>query len=313
MMNNSEVIITLCSGLAPEGCEPLEPSEWSSLALRLLSAKLQPADISDFSMADFRRYLFLEQNEAERIIRLFGRYDALKAQLKRLAGTGIRIVTRANREYPAALKAKLKNSSPPLFYYAGDISILSERLIGYVGSRELSENDKRFAAKAVGKTSRFGFGAVSGGARGADSVAVGTALECGCRCAEYVPDTLARRIRRPQTADAIQKGKLVILSEALPEDEFLASAALRRNRYIYAQSAAAVVVRSDYNKGGTWSGASYALRKELCPVLCQENKDYPGNTALIQRGALPINDGWDGDVDSLLKKAGRDNIQLSLF
>ncbi len=67
------------------------------------------------------------------------------------------------------------------------------------------------------------------------------------------------------------------------------------------------------HKGGTWSGASEALRKDYCPVLCRENKRYPGNTGLIGLGAIPLTEEWDGDISSIEISEQESFEQLSLF
>ena len=67
------------------------------------------------------------------------------------------------------------------------------------------------------------------------------------------------------------------------------------------------------HKGGTWSGASEALRKDYCPVLCRENKRYPGNTDLIGLGAIPLTEEWDGDISSIEISEQESFEQLSLF
>ena len=89
---------------------------------------------------------------------------------------------------------------------------------------------------------------------------------------------------------------MVLLSAVKPDAGFRAGVAMARNRLIYGQSSGTVVIRSDLNKGGTWSGAVECLRHQWCPVFCQNKPDYPGNTALIAKGAIPVDGGWDGNV-----------------
>ena len=51
----------------------------------------------------------------------------------------------------------------------------------------------------------------------------------------------------------------------------------------------AIIVSSDFNKGGTWEGATQAMRKCLSPVHVIEHKNMPaGNTELIHRGGIPL-------------------------
>lgn len=87
---------------------------------------------------------------------------------------------------------------------------------------------------------------------------------------------------------------------------------MMRNRYIYAQSEAAVVVRSDLQKGGTWAGATEKLRNGWCPALCWDHP-YPGNRALIESGALPIGDDWDGRIPETPAPKKESYVQTSLF
>ena len=89
---------------------------------------------------------------------------------------------------------------------------------------------------------------------------------------------------------------------------------MMRNRYIYAQSEASVVVRSDLNKGGTWTGAAENIKHGWCPTLCW-NYPYPGNKALIEKGAIPIGENWDGTIPELrpVETVQNRTEQLSLF
>lgn len=100
---------------------------------------------------------------------------------------------------------------------------------------------------------------------------------------------------------------------AKPDAGFNAGIAMQRNKYIYVQSEATVVVKSDYNKGGTWGGASEALKKDYCPVLCRDHRKYPGNSGLIRLGAVPIDDRWDGNVDNFSSMKPDEGEQLTFL
>ena len=83
---------------------------------------------------------------------------------------------------------------------------------------------------------------------------------------------------------------------------------------IYGNSKATVVVKSDYNKGGTWNGAMENLNKRWVSLYCWNNPNYQGNKAIIERGAVPIDEDWDvtiKQVDS--KKREEKFFQPSLF
>ncbi len=101
---------------------------------------------------------------------------------------------------------------------------------------------------------------------------------------------------------------------AKPDAGFNTGIAMMRNKYIYAQSDATVVIKADYNKGGTWNGAVENLKKGWSLPLCRNHLAYPGNKALIEQGAVPIDEDWDGDVEALGKERKNETAeQISVF
>lgn len=62
-----------------------------------------------------------------------------------------------------------------------------------------------------------------------------------------------------------------------------------RNKIIYGLSKSVLVVTSDYEKGGTWSGATEALKNDYSNVLVWRGNTIPkGNKELIKLGAYPV-------------------------
>ncbi len=307
------MIIVLCSHLCSDNCRPLEPLEWTKLADTMIAQKLQPKDIRDYSDDDMKRYLGYDLNETERIKKLLDRAGSLSFELERLSSMGIKVITRADKGYPRVLKSKLKGGCPPLFYFAGDLSLLDKRTVGFVGSRTVDEEDTVFTKKMVEKINQNGFGVVSGGAKGIDSTAFTASIANGSFCIEYISDSFVRKIKKKDIAAAIQDKRLLVMSVTKPDAGFNAGMAMQRNRFIYAQSEVTIVVKSDYNKGGTWSGANEALKKEYCPVLCRDCTQYYGNIELIKLGAIPIDESWNGEVDNIDSLISNKSEQLSFF
>ena len=312
---NANAIFTLCSHLCVgEQVVPLEPKEWGDLAKRLMDAGLQPESIFELTRAEFKEKLFVSEEYTDRIFRLLDRNASLSFELSQLQNMGISAITRADREYPAKLKKVLGNNCPPIFYVAGDLSLLDYKYVGYVGSRTVSEDDIAFTRNTVAKTVRSGFGVVSGGAKGIDTVSEEQALAMGAPIVEYLSDSMLKKIKRCAIVKAGAGKKMLLLSVVKPDAGFNVGVAMMRNRYIYAQSSGTVVVRSEYNKGGTWAGATENLKYGWCTDLCRDKKSYQGNKALIERGAIPIGDDWNGDMEGLESSglyAGGE--QLSLF
>ena len=218
--------------------------------------------------------------------------------MSQLQNIGISAITRADKEYPAKLKKVLGNNCPPIFYIAGDISLLDNKCVGYVGSRTVSDDDIAFTRNTVTKTVEYGFGVVSGGAKGIDTVSEEQALELGAPIVEYLSDSMLKKIKKSSVVRAIANKKMLLLSVVKPDAGFNVGIAMMRNRYIYAQSSGTIVVRSEYNKGGTWAGAVENLKYGWCKELCWDKKAYPGNKVLIERGAIPISNDWNGDIDN---------------
>ncbi len=310
MNANSQAITLLCSHLCADDCQPLEPAEWSALASLLLEKGCRPEDFLRFEETDLTERLELDAQTRERYLRLLDRVAALEFALTEYENMGIRVLTRADKGYPQALRQKLKNSCPPLFYVAGELSLLDRKLAGYVGSRSVSEDDAGFTERCVEKTAKNGYGVVSGGAKGVDQISAETALKMGVPVVEYPSDSLLKKLRVTETIRAVQDGRLLMLSAAKPDAGFQVGIAMMRNRYIYVQSQGTVVIRADYNKGGTWAGATDCLKHDWCPVFCRDCAN-PGNQALIRKGAAAIDENWDGDLSRVPKQEQAE--QLSLF
>lgn len=306
MKENSNAIIILCSHLClSDGITPFEPAQWTKLAERLMEVKLQPADLLRLDKEELLKYFTEEQ--VEKIKRLSSRSASLSFELNKYTELGINIITRADEKYPKMLKKKLGKSCPPLFYYVGDLSLLDNKYMGFVGSRKVDANDADFTRAIVKGVVDQGYSVVSGGARGVDEISAQTCIENGGCVIEYISDSLNKKIKKKDVITAIRNKQLLILSMSKPDAPFNTGMAMNRNKYIYAQSNATVVVRSDYNKGGTWTGANEAIKKEYCKVLCWKNLEYKGNQVLIENGASPIDVTWD-------TKIPQDKVvQLSLF
>ena len=316
MMNDrSMAIAILCSHLCVgEGIAPLEPKEYSTFAAKLGEKKLNPEDLFSISRQDLIQRLELTEEQAERVLRLLDRSGSLSFEISKYEGMGVTLLTRADAAYPQKLKRKLKNGCPPLFYTAGDLTLLDREAVGYVGSRSIGEGDILFTRDTVRKTVANGYAVVSGGAKGTDSVAEEEALTAGGAAIAFLSDSLLRKLRNRKTVQAVQEGKLVLLSVAKPDAGFNTGLAMMRNKYIYAQSEATLVIKADYNKGGTLNGAVENLNHQWALPLCRDHLSYPGNKALIEKGAIPVGEDWDGSLKAFMEKADQEkNQQLSLF
>ncbi len=102
-------------------------------------------------------------------------------------------------------------------------------------------------------------------------------------------DSLERRALQRDNRSYLKDGRLLLLSPYDPLAGFNVGHAMQRNKAIYALSDAALVMNSDYNRGGTWAGAVEQLEKlHLVPVYVRANGSEPGSALheLLKRGAL---------------------------
>ncbi len=244
-------------------------------------------------------------SEDERIVKLLERRGAMAFAKEQMIQMGISIVTFQDDEFPLRLREKLGDFCPPLLYCCGRDSVLNNKFVGYVGSRSINEEDASWTEERVKENIRDGYGVVTGGANGIDSVALNSALNMGGKVLVFLPDNIKEKLRDSFVRQYIEQGDLYVSSHVSPfagksRNSFVA-AAMERNKFIYAMSNGTVVVRSDLKKGGTWSGAVETLKHRWAPVFVWDNKKYPGNQELISMGGRALSD--DG---SLVKTANRE-------
>lgn len=296
-MTNSMIIIALCSTLGVvDGIRPLTNGEWEQVSDCLTVHNMQPADLENINSKDCLDLFGPVLAGEERLQRLLGRSGSLAFAITEYEKYGIHILTRADAGYPQKFKDKFGKSCPPLFYCVGNLNLLNENCCGFVGSRSITAKDENVAKKMVCRTIDSGNTVVSGGAKGIDSVASLMALDYGGQVIEFLADSMLKRLRNGELYKKIEDDCLLMMSYVHPKASFSVGSAMGRNKFIYAQSEGTVIVKSDYDKGGTWNGAIENLHHGWCSTLCWDNTDYRGNQELIKRGAVPISEQWQGDL-----------------
>jgi len=287
---DAQVLLLLCSHLGLTSDlqpAPLKSNEWNQLARKLQAANLRPAALLEWRAAELQTQLSLTTAEAERIATLLERGGALAILLERLESLGIRPITRADADYPQRYRQRLKESAPPVLFYAGEKALLGQPGIAVVGSRHLDEVGQecaRFIGNACGLS---GLVLYSGGARGVDTLSMESALEARGTAVGVLADSLEQALRR--WSSALQRGDLCLVTPYSPNAGFSVGTAMGRNRLIYCLADYAIVVASDAETGGTWAGATEALQHGWVPVFVLAHDDMPaGNRLLLQRGALPF-------------------------
>jgi predicted Rossmann fold nucleotide-binding protein DprA/Smf involved in DNA uptake len=287
---NTQAILLLTAPLMAGRSNPhldlLTLSEYNRLARMLREKQKQPADLIgadavqavEMASAVFGR---------PRLESLLGRGFLLSQAVERWNARSIWVVSRADGAYSRRIKARLKEDTPPLLYGSGDLGLLELGGLAIVGSRHVDEELIRYTENVGRLAAEARRAVVSGGAKGIDRAAMQGALEAGGVVVGVMADSLERGALARENREALMDRKLVLVSPYDPAAGFNVGHAMQRNKIIYALADAALVVTSDFKKGGTWAGAIEQLeRLHFVPVFVRNgDKAGKGNAALLQHGA----------------------------
>lgn len=256
----------LMTGSGEHSKELLTASEYAKLARFLNHRAFQPADLVAASASELDLELGKIVN-GDRLKRLVARGFLLSQAIERWQARSIWVVSRSDECYPARLKERLKDLAPLVLYGCGDSRILNTGGLAVVGSRNAESTVLESATRIGELAARAERTIFSGGARGVDQAAMSGALEAGGNAAGVLADSLERTALNRDHRNYLRDGQLVLVSPYDPQAGFHIGNAMQRNKLIYALADAALVVQSDYGKGGTWAGAIEQLEKlRLVPV-----------------------------------------------
>jgi DNA processing protein len=286
-------ILLVCSRLAigktlPK-LKPLADAEWSIVAERLQASNLKrPGELLGTSEADLNQSLGLGAETSSRIAALLSRGGQLAIELERLSSLGIWVMTRADDDYPKRLKKRLGQRSPVVLFGMGPRRLLSTPGVAVVGSRVLDDDGLRYATEAGRRAADAGYTVYSGASRGADAAAMGGALSSSGTAVGVLSEGLSRSLRDRASTQHVIDGSLCLTSPFDPDITFRAGNAMARNKIVYCLADVALIVSSSSRTGGTWAGATEALRASWIPVYVRGGAGAPpGNQDLIVAGCLP--------------------------
>ena len=268
--------LLLTSRLGNPMRRPLTVAQFRVLTERIQSASRNPED-RDLVPEDLKA-LGYGPEMAERIVALLAEEELLDHYLQRARKLGCIPVTRISEDYPLVVRKRLGLDSPGCLWVRGDVSLLKEPTISLVGSRELREQNWRFAAEVGRQAALQGYALVSGNARGADRAAQDSCLAHGGKVISVVADELWKQPLRE---------KVLYLSEDGYEETFSAQRALSRNRVIHGLGLKTFVAQSGLKMGGTWDGTVKNLRFGWSPVFGFDDGSEAMDL-LFQMGVTPV-------------------------
>lgn len=196
-----------------------------------------------------------------------------------------------DQSYPSMLKSLLKLNTPPVLSMIGNVQLLTNRKVGFSGSRKVSEKGIAVTRDCVEQLSREkDVSIVSGYAQGVDKEAHYTALQTGGSTIIVLPNGISSFYVRQELKDVWDWNRVLVISEYLPKDKWSVSRAMNRNNTIIGLSDAMVVVEAGLTGGSLDAGLRSLEDKK--PLFVPVYSDYPesalGNRMLLEKGAKGI-------------------------
>jgi predicted Rossmann fold nucleotide-binding protein DprA/Smf involved in DNA uptake len=288
MTNDAKAVIALTTRLGSKQRPSLSAQKWHRFAGALRDSGHSPSDVFDSSL-DLKDVPGLGREEVEAVELLLSDGASVMLEADELSRKGIWAITVVDDAYPPQLSDRLKSNAPPVIFGVGNQSLLTRGGVGIVGSRDVGEQAANVAKDMAAEAVQLGRPVVSGGARGIDQLAMNAAFMAGGQVVGVLADSLLSRIRKPDVLRALDEGDVCLITQQNPSSGFTPASAMTRNKLIYGLSELTVVVCSDLDSGGTWAGATEALKgNNGIVVVWRGLEEGPGNSELEKLGAIPI-------------------------
>jgi predicted Rossmann fold nucleotide-binding protein DprA/Smf involved in DNA uptake len=287
LTNDTKTTILLCGVFGKDNSvKPLTLREYNILVKWLMKTGERP----DFLLQEDSLVVASKDTglEYSKLKSLLGRGVQLGFTIEEWHRNGIWVLSRSDKDYPSRYRNKLKDSAPPILFGVGDKSLLDLGGLAVVGSRNVDHRGEEFTRDVAERCVTEGIAIISGGAKGVDQTSMSSALGCGGSAIGVLADGLQRKSLERSSRIAIQEKRLVLISPYNPNARFTVGTAMARNKLIYGLADYGLVVSSEYNKGGTWSGATEELKRENGIPLFVRVSSPPqkGNGKLAEKGAF---------------------------
>lgn len=302
---DTQAVLLLCARLGQReenGLKPLVTRQYSALARWLHERSLRPGDLLQARGREQLSELLLADVSRDTVERLLDRGAALGISVERWASQGLWVISRGDPAYPVRYKSYLGQAAPPLLYGVGAEELLQCGGLAVVGSRHATDEDLEFARRVAVACAEHRISVISGAAKGVDSVSMMAAVDRGGRSVGVLAEGLGKAAVASQYHEALLEAHLTLISPYEPEAPWFPYTAMERNKLIYGLADAALVVSSAAENGGTWAGATEALKHGQVPVYVRSIGVVPaGNQKLLEVGARKFPQEPWGDLRGLFE------------
>jgi len=313
---DTQAVLLLCSNLGTRNdgpAKPLTTRQFSALAKWLQERGLGPRDLLHDRGRSQLAQLQLRDLTQEALEGLLERGAALGLMVERWTSSGIWIISRDDAGYPARLKEYLQAAAPPLLYGVGSQENLQQGGLAIVGSRRAIEEDLEFARRTGSLCAQQKICVISGAAKGIDSEAMLAAVDHGGRAVGVLAEGLAQASVANVHHEALLDDRLTLVSPYEPQSRWFPYTAMERNKLIYGFANAALIVSSLEEKGGTWAGATEALKIRRIPLYVKATGTVSdGNSKLLKVGARPFAEEFTTDLSLLMQVSPETPAQYAM-
>ena len=232
---------------------------------------------------------FLSVLTAEQKAEYYSKYEMVEGL--KIKSLEVFFNTVLDQSYPSMLKSLLKLNTPPVLSMIGNVQLLTNRKVGFSGSRKVSEKGIDVTRDCVEQLSASrDVSIVSGYAQGVDKEAHYSALKCGGSTIIVLPNGISSFYVRQELKEVWDWNRVLVISEYLPKDKWSVSRAMNRNNTIIGLSDSMVVVEAGLTGGSLDAGIR--TLEDRKPLFVPVYSDYPesalGNRILLERGAAGI-------------------------
>jgi DNA processing protein len=169
----------------------------------------------------------------------------------------------------------------------GNQELLKRPCVGFSGSRHVSEKGLWITADCASQLAKEGVCVVSGYANGVDFTAHKTALEQDGTTIIVLPEGIDAFYIRKELSPVWDWNRVLVVSEFMPQDKWLATRAMRRNQTIIGLSDTMLVIEAGETGGSLDAGMkTISYGKSLfVPDYAAAPQSALGNNILLRKGA----------------------------
>ena len=276
-------------GKGDNSAKPLATKQYNRVVEWLVEQAMRPGDLLTREGQERLERASSGCAELSAAQPLLRRGAAMALAVEAWTNQGLWVISRGDATYPKRLKQRLGRQAPPILYGAGDSSLLSGGGLAVVGSRDAKAAVLEVTRRVASAAAYDGIQVISGAARGVDQEAMLSATEEGGCAVGVLAGDLGKTALVGKYRDALQKGRLALISPYHPGAAFTVGNAMGRNRYIYTLSDWALVASASAGTGGTWAGATENLKHKWVPLFTYAGEGaHEGNRRLLALGARPF-------------------------